>query len=102
MRDLAERMGLKESSVTRLVARLEQDGLTKRTSKGRDQRGVYASITDAGYQRYEQATPTYRAALGTELDSATRNPYLAALAAWVRPATDTLPARSSEGVHSDD
>lgn len=104
MHQLAERMGLKESSVTRLVARLERDGLTERAAKGRDQRGVYASITEAGHRRYQEATPTYRAALGAELDSATRSPYLAALAAWVRPpiGPETPPAHSPEGAHGDD
>jgi len=84
MRELAERTGLKESSGTRLVERLQRDGLTDRAARGRDLRGVYATVTDAGYARYAEATPTYRAALGAELHDAADNPYLAALVAWVR------------------
>lgn len=84
MRELSERIGLKESSVTRLVIRLEHDGLTERTAGGSDRRAVTASITAEGYRRYTEATPTYRAVLGEELDQAEQNQYLAALAAWVR------------------
>lgn len=86
MRELAERTGLKESSVTRLAARLERDGLTERVARGRDQRGVYATVTDVGRERCTDATPTYRTALGAELRDAAGNPYLAALVTWVRAA----------------
>ncbi|MFF3915899.1 hypothetical protein ACFYZB_20855 [Streptomyces sp. NPDC001852] len=40
-----------------------------------------ASITEAGRRRYAEATPTYRAALGTALDASLANVYLADLAA---------------------
>lgn len=86
MRELSERIGLKESSVTRLMVRLERHGLTERTTAGHDRRGVTATITDAGLKRYADATPTYRATLGAELDQAKENQYLAALASWVREA----------------
>ncbi|GAA2820207.1 MarR family transcriptional regulator [Saccharopolyspora taberi] len=86
MHELAERIGLKESSATRLVMRLERDKLTTRAQGGKDLRGVYARITEEGRLRYAEATPTYRAALGAELDEAAGNPYLAALATWIRDA----------------
>ncbi|MCY0929073.1 MarR family transcriptional regulator [Streptomyces sp. H27-H1] len=92
MGELAERIGMKDSSVTRLVARLELQGLAERVPGARsgtdsaDGRAVSAQVTEAGRERYAAATPTYRAALGAELDAARTNPYLADLATWVRAA----------------
>lgn len=84
MGELADRIGLKDSTVTRLVARLESHGLAERTTPSGDGRAVSASITPDGRQRYADATPTYRAALGDSLEAALTNVYLADLAAWVR------------------
>lgn len=85
MGELAERIGLKVSSVTRLVGRLETQGMAERTSVGgEDGRVVRATVSAAGQLRYTQATATYRAALGAELDAARESVYLAELATWVR------------------
>lgn len=46
--DLAQRVGLNQSSVTRLVSRLEAKGLTRRDICPDDGRGVYAVITEQG------------------------------------------------------
>ncbi|GAA4934574.1 MarR family winged helix-turn-helix transcriptional regulator [Streptomyces coeruleoprunus] len=83
MGELADRIGLKDSTVTRLVGRLEARGLAERTSPAGDGRAVAASITPAGRQRHAEATPTYRAALGEALEAARTNVYLADLAVWV-------------------
>ena len=84
MGELADRIGLQVSTVTRLVGRLEARGLAERASGTGDGRAVAASITPAGRARYDEATPTYRAALGEALETAVTNVYLADLAAWVR------------------
>jgi len=83
MGELADRIGLKESTVTRLVGRLEARGLAERATASGDRRAVAATITPAGRRRYAEATPTYRTALGEALDTARANIYLADLAAWV-------------------
>ncbi|MGI5160276.1 MarR family winged helix-turn-helix transcriptional regulator [Microbispora sp. CA-102843] len=90
MGELADRIGLKDSSVTRLVGRLEQLGLAQRASATGDGRSVAASITPAGRRRHEEATPTYRAVLGAALEAALGNIYLADLAAWVRTGESAL------------
>ncbi|MBO8195546.1 MarR family transcriptional regulator [Streptomyces oryzae] len=84
MGELADRIGLKDSSVTRLVARLEGRGLAERATAPGDRRAVAARITPLGRQWYADTTPTYRAALGSALEASLSNVYLADLAAWVR------------------
>ncbi|MEU2719716.1 MarR family winged helix-turn-helix transcriptional regulator [Streptomyces smyrnaeus] len=84
MGELADRIGLKDSSVTRLVARLEGRGLAERAAAPGDGRAVAARITPLGRQWYAEITPTYRAALGRALEASLSNVYLADLAAWVR------------------
>lgn len=57
MGELAERLGLAESSVTRLVDRLEELGLAERRPgvRGEDRRRVLASLTRSGRARVERA-----------------------------------------------
>ncbi|MER7986590.1 MarR family transcriptional regulator [Streptomyces noursei] len=84
MGELADRIGLQDSTVTRLIGRLEGQGLARRAAAPGDGRAVAAGVTDAGRQRYAEATPTYRAALGAALAASMANVHLADLAAWVR------------------
>ena len=58
MRDLAERAQLSRSGLTRLVDRLERDGLLHRCSCDHDARGAYACLTDAGRERLQEARGT--------------------------------------------
>ncbi|MEV5884906.1 MarR family transcriptional regulator [Streptomyces sp. NPDC052020] len=97
MGELADRIGLKDSTVTRLVGRLEARGLAERASAAGDGRAVAASITPAGRQRYAEATPTYRAALGDALETALTNVYLADLAAWVRTGEQAVHGTAAPG-----
>ena len=56
--DLAVRVGLNQSSTTRLVGRLELKGLVTRDTCPEDGRGVYAVTTKAGLDlAHELATP---------------------------------------------
>lgn len=79
MQELADRLGLNQSSVSRLVARLEADGLTRRDLCANDRRGVYSVITDTGRARQTESAPTYREALTRSLASAATEPDLAQL-----------------------
>jgi DNA-binding MarR family transcriptional regulator len=60
MNDLADRVLLSRSGLTRLVDRLQRDGLVVRQSCADDARGLYAALTAAGRDRLADATPTYR------------------------------------------
>jgi DNA-binding MarR family transcriptional regulator len=59
MRDLADRVLLSRSGLTRRVDRLETAGFVERTACETDRRGSYARLTDAGRGRLQQATPVH-------------------------------------------
>jgi DNA-binding MarR family transcriptional regulator len=59
MCDLAEQAQLSRSGLTRLVDRLEREGLLVRCSCEHDARGSYACLTEVGSQRLEEARVTH-------------------------------------------
>ena len=59
MSELADRLLLSRSGVTRLVDRLVAAGLVERHSCDDDRRGQWATLTDAGLQRLRDASPTH-------------------------------------------
>jgi DNA-binding MarR family transcriptional regulator len=63
MCDLAEQAQLSRSGLTRLVDRLERDGLLERCSCTHDARGSYACLTVSGRERVEEARVTHLAAV---------------------------------------
>jgi DNA-binding MarR family transcriptional regulator len=67
MHDLAGSIHLSQSALSRVVGRLEDDGLVRRTMCADDRRGIYAAITSEGRRRYEAARPAHRAVLEREL-----------------------------------
>jgi DNA-binding MarR family transcriptional regulator len=70
MQELADKVGLNQSSVTRLAARLEKAGFTYRDLCEDDKRGVYAVLTDLGRTRQAEARETYSETLSAALDAA--------------------------------
>jgi DNA-binding MarR family transcriptional regulator len=59
MTQLADRVMLSRSGLTRLVDRLERDGLVVRAACPGDARGTHAVLTDLGLQRLRDAAPTH-------------------------------------------
>ena len=59
MTELAERVLLSRSGLTRLVDRLERDGLVERRACPSDARGTLAVLTDTGLERLRAAWPTH-------------------------------------------
>jgi len=59
MSDLTRRALLTPSGVTRLVDKLERDGLVCRRRCAEDARAIYAVLTDAGMTRLVAAYPTH-------------------------------------------
>jgi DNA-binding MarR family transcriptional regulator len=70
MQELADAAQLTQSALSRLIGRLEQEGLVKRSMCDSDRRGIYACLADSGLERYEEALPTYRAVLAESLADA--------------------------------
>jgi DNA-binding MarR family transcriptional regulator len=59
MTELADAVLLSRSGLTRLVDRLEREGLVQREACLTDGRGLYAVLTDAGYERLRAASGTH-------------------------------------------
>ena len=59
MCDVADSVLLSRSGLTRMIDRLERDGLVVRVSCPDDARGSYASLTDLGLHRLREAQATH-------------------------------------------
>jgi DNA-binding MarR family transcriptional regulator len=67
MSELAETVHATQSTVSRVVARLEDEGLACRAMCSDDRRGIFASLTEAGRERVDAAAPTYRRVIAAAL-----------------------------------
>jgi DNA-binding MarR family transcriptional regulator len=93
MSDLASSILLSRSGLTRLVDRLERDGLLVRESCPSDARGAFAKLTDEGRRRLHAARGTHLAGVRTMFLDHLSGEELEALAVtWER----LLPGASSE------
>jgi DNA-binding MarR family transcriptional regulator len=84
LQDLADSVGLDQSSGSRLAGRLETKGLASRVRCDHDKRGVYCAITEAGRRRVTEAVETFGADLVAELDVAAFDDRTAAVVARLR------------------
>jgi len=87
MQELADRIGLGQSSVTRLVGRLDAAGFAYKDLCPADRRGVYTVITDDGRKRYSEARVTYTEVLSSALNTAGADPQFARMVQALRSAT---------------
>ena len=65
--DLTGAIHLSQSATSRLVARLEKEGLVQRALCDVDRRGIFVTLTDAGRERYLAAKQTHREVLNETL-----------------------------------
>jgi DNA-binding MarR family transcriptional regulator len=87
MCELAEQAQLSRSGLTRLVDRLERDGLLERCSCDHDARGSYACLTGSGRERLEEARVTHLAVVREHFFSRFSESELSVLAdMWERIA----------------
>ena len=63
MTELADRVVLSRTRVSRLVDEMVAAGLLVREQNPRDGRSAYAALTAAGLERYRKAAPTYVAGI---------------------------------------
>ncbi|WP_243710750.1 MarR family winged helix-turn-helix transcriptional regulator [Actinomadura sp. KC216] len=93
MNDLADRVLLSRSGLTRLVDRLQREGLVVRQTCASDARGLFAVLTAAGRARLAEATPTYRQGVRDYVLSRLDEPDLRTLGAILdKLADERIPA----------
>lgn len=61
--DLTDAVHLSQSATSRLVARMEREGLVERAMCEMDRRGIFVTLTEAGWTRFRTAKPTHRRVL---------------------------------------
>jgi DNA-binding MarR family transcriptional regulator len=69
VQEIAERVHLSQSALSRLIARLEKDGLVERGMCSEDRRGVRVSLTTKGRTLHGEVLPVQRAVLTRTLGS---------------------------------
>jgi DNA-binding MarR family transcriptional regulator len=85
MGELADRLLLSRSGITRLVDRLERQGLVERRRCDDDGRGFNAHLTDAGLEKIRAARPDHLAGVRRHFLSALADGEVDALGAlWER------------------
>jgi len=82
MCDLADSVLLSRSGMSRLVDRLERDGLLERCACTHDARGAFACITQAGRELLERARPTHVAGIRRRFLAQFSEPELRQLGAF--------------------
>jgi DNA-binding MarR family transcriptional regulator len=96
MSELADALALSLSGMTRIVSRLEADGLVERRRCGTDGRGMNAVLTDAGFARLREAWPAHllsvRRHIMDHLDGLDLRALAEALSRIAPTAECTLPA----------
>ncbi|MFJ2902262.1 MarR family winged helix-turn-helix transcriptional regulator [Streptomyces sp. NPDC091279] len=67
VQNLVGRVHLSQSALSRLIGRLEKDGLVERSVCVEDRRGVWVALTERGRALHTEALPLQRAALARTL-----------------------------------
>ncbi|WP_221354188.1 MarR family winged helix-turn-helix transcriptional regulator [Streptomyces beigongshangae] len=67
VQEIAGRVHLSQSALSRLIGRLEKDGLVERCMCPEDRRGVQVYLTEKGRALHGEALPLHRAVLGRML-----------------------------------
>jgi DNA-binding MarR family transcriptional regulator len=81
MSELADRVVLSRSGLTRLVDNLEKAGLLTRADDPTDRRGAFAVITEAGKNAIRRAWPTYAHLIQTQFGALLTEPEAETLTA---------------------
>ncbi|MBA2364044.1 MAG: MarR family transcriptional regulator [Chloroflexia bacterium] len=84
MHELADRVVLSRSGLTRLVDRLEVEGLLTRERCGTDKRGAYAVLTQKGREALREAWPAYARGISEHFASILTDPEVELLTGILR------------------
>jgi DNA-binding MarR family transcriptional regulator len=98
MQDLADRVLLSQSGLTRLVDRMEKDGLVERVRCSEDGRGLFTQLTPAGLATLRRTYPTHLRGVRTWFSDLLSDEEAAVLArALTRIADNARPPAGSAG-----
>ena len=98
MSELADAVLLSPSGITRLVDRLERQGLVGRVRAGDDARSAYATLTDQGRHRLRKATITHLAAVRCHfLDALSDDERRLLAGVWTRTLENLSDDRTAAG-----
>ncbi|EKX61698.1 MarR family transcriptional regulator [Streptomyces ipomoeae] len=67
VQNIAEKVHLSQSALSRLIGRLEKDGLVERSMCAEDRRGVWVALTEKGRDLHTEVLPLQRDALARTL-----------------------------------
>jgi DNA-binding MarR family transcriptional regulator len=93
MHKLAEAVHISRSGLTRLVDRLERQGLIERHKGERDPRQVFACITSSGLERLAETTPTHLAGVRKRFLERLARTQMSQLTAVWNQLLDSVPER---------
>lgn len=96
MSELADRVVLSRSGVSRLVDRLEADGLVARRACPTDARGSWAELTPAGLDRLRESAPVHLRGVETHFLSLISEADRAAVARALEAVVRGLAAQDDE------
>jgi DNA-binding MarR family transcriptional regulator len=99
MTELATRVALSPSGLTRAVDRLEEEGLVERERCPSDRRGAFTVLTDAGAARVDAALPVHLALLDECVTSVLDTDELTRLVRALRKVRDRADSACATPVH---
>jgi len=98
MTDLAAQTGLSTSGVTRVVDRLERDGLATRRACPTDRRGSFTVVTEAGVAKMHEVLPGHVALIEQWFTGLLSPADLASLLTSLRTIRDAVRPDATSGV----
>lgn len=98
MTDLAAQTGLSTSGVTRVVDRLERDGLATRRACPTDRRGSFTVIAPAGLAKMHEVLPGHLALIDEWFTGRLSPEELTALLSGLRRIRDAVRPEATSGV----
>lgn len=96
MQELAEAVLLSKSGLTRLVDRMESEGLVQRAACPDDRRGTFAELTPQGFELLRSMTPTHLRGVHEHFTSLLADEEVEVLATALRRIADRLGATGDE------
>jgi DNA-binding MarR family transcriptional regulator len=102
MTELADRVLLSRSGVTRLADRMVKAGLIRRAPCEDDLRGTYAEMTDLGFDRLRAASPVHLRGIAAYFTRLLDPAELAAVGAAMERIAATHPVASTAGTDDGD